>query len=90
MATAEEDFNMFTELSRRVCESAEEAEQFVASFMKKAGHKPVTSWTDAEESNNSGGESKKNWWEGSSESKSVRSIPRRNSGGSDWQYKNGA
>jgi hypothetical protein len=84
---AEDDYNMFTELSKSVCESAEEAERFITHMMTKKGHKPVTTWLDGDEG--SSGESKKDWWDAKPEgSRETRKVPRREGGGGSagWQY----
>jgi hypothetical protein len=54
--SAEEDYERFKALADELEMEDDAAQKFIDSAMKRKGHKPVTSWADAEPKAPEGGE----------------------------------
>ncbi len=86
MSKAEEDFQRFAGLAEELGLDEQEAEGFIASSMKRLGHRPKLSWEDADTSNEGGSGDFFSSITGGKRRESRPTGPQRRKPSGDWQY----
>ncbi|MGI0133945.1 MAG: hypothetical protein ACREBW_03185 [Candidatus Micrarchaeaceae archaeon] len=81
---AKDDFDLFSKVAEMLELDESESSNFVKSAMARRGHKPLTTWADAEGSGNSG-----DGGDFFSSRRQSREVKRGGNKSGDWQYQSG-